>query len=131
MLTQLTDREASRRYLRALRREQLLARVQRDEERVERLLLAQTIAVDAAPGTDYYSASAAPMDYMLSLLDQPELRDRVSAISIDLGGMKPQDRALLGQVLVRAARPAVCGRHSRPSSSPPSRALAGRPATCT
>jgi hypothetical protein len=84
MLTQLTDRETIRRYLRALRREQLLARVQRDEERIERLLPAHTIAVDAAPDADYYSASAAPLGYMLSLLDEPHLRDRVSAISIDL-----------------------------------------------
>jgi hypothetical protein len=43
MLTQLTDREAIRRYLRALRREQLLARVERDEHRVERLPRADAI----------------------------------------------------------------------------------------
>lgn len=106
MLTQLTDREAIRRYLRALRREQLLARVQRDEQRVERLLLAQTIAVDAAPGVDHDSAHAAPLDYMLSLLDQPQLRDRVSAISIDLPSLDPDDRGRLTQILLRAD--AIC-----------------------
>jgi hypothetical protein len=98
MLTQLTDREAIRRYLRALRREQLLARVERDEDRVERLLLAQTIAVDAAPTVDYYSAQAAPLDYMLSLLDRPELRERVSAISIDVSRLDGEDRELLTRI---------------------------------
>lgn len=114
MLTQLTDRETIRRYLRALRREQLLARVQRDEERVERLLLAHTIAVDAAPDADYYSASAAPLGYMLSLLDEPHLRDRVSAISIGLPSLEPEDRGLLMQILLRAD--AICRlRASQPS----------------
>jgi hypothetical protein len=103
MLSELTDCEAIRRYLRALRREQLLARVQRDEDRVERLLLAQTIAVDAA---DCYSADAAPLDYMLSLLDRPELRDRVSSISIDLSRLDDEDRNLLERVLTRAD--AIC-----------------------
>jgi hypothetical protein len=102
MLTRLTDRDAVRRYLRALRREQLLARVARDEDRVERLLLAQTIAVDAAPAVDYYSAHAAPLDYMLSLLDRPELRERVSAISIDVSRLDGEDRELLTRVLMRA-----------------------------
>jgi hypothetical protein len=102
MLTQLTDRETIRRYLRALRREQLLARVQRDEERVERLLVAQTVAVDAAPQTDHYSAHRTPLNYMLSLLDQPRLRNRVSAISIDLAVLNPDDRRLLKQILLRA-----------------------------
>jgi hypothetical protein len=102
MLTQLTDRDTIRRYLRALRREQLLARVGRDEDRVERLLMVQTIAVDAAPAVDYYSAHAAPLDYMLSLLDRPELRDRVSAISIDVARLHDEDRELLDRLLTRA-----------------------------
>jgi hypothetical protein len=102
MLTQLTDRDTIRRYLRALRREQLLARVERDEDRVERLLLVQTIAVDAAPAVDHYSAHAAPLDYMLSLLDRPDLRDRVSAISIDIARLDDEDRELLAEVLTRA-----------------------------
>lgn len=95
MLTQLTDREAIRRYLRALRREQLLARVQRDEGRVERLLSVQTVAVDAPPP-----------ESMLSLLDEPRSRERVSAITIDLARLEPGDRALLEQVLWRAD--AIC-----------------------
>lgn len=106
MLMRLTDREAIRRYLRALRREQLLARVRGGEERIVRLLLAQTIAVDAAPQVDHYSAHAAPLDYLLSLLDQPQLRDRVSAVAIDLSLLGEDDRKLLTQVLTRAD--AIC-----------------------
>jgi hypothetical protein len=64
--------------------------------------VAQTIAVDAAPGADYYSAHAAPLDYLLSLLDRPALRDRVSAISIDLSQLDADDRELLTHILLRA-----------------------------
>lgn len=101
--------------------------MQRDEARIERLLLVQTIAVDAAPGVDNYSAYAAPLDYMLYLLDQPKLRDRVSAISIDLPSPDRKDRGLLTQILLAPTRSAACERPNRPSSSEPS----GSPARCT
>jgi hypothetical protein len=100
MLIELTDRDAIRSYLRAVRREQLRARVLGDEDRVGHLLAAQAIAVDAGP-EDHYSAVAAPLDYMLSLLDRPQLRDRVSRVAIDLAVLDERGRELLTGVLAR------------------------------
>jgi hypothetical protein len=45
-------------------------------------------------------------EHMLSLLDQPQLRDRVSAISIDLSSLDPEDRGRLTQILLGAD--AIC-----------------------
>ena len=100
MLIELTERDAIRSYLRAVRREQLRAQVLGDEDRVQHLLAAQTIAVDAGP-EDHYSAVAAPLDYMLSLLDRPQLRDRVSRVAIDLAALDEHGRELLTGVLAR------------------------------
>jgi hypothetical protein len=111
MLTQLTDRDVIRRYLRALRREQLLARVRRDEDRVQRLLGAQAVAVEGAPLVD-----------MGSLLERPDLRDRVSAIVVDEARLDGADRELLDRVLRRAD--AVC-RLRRQQAAELDRALSG------
>lgn len=101
MLFELTEREAIRSYLRALRREQLRTRVLGREEQVVRLLAAQVIALDAGP-EDHYQAVAAPLDYMLSLLDRPRLRDRVSRVEVDLDALDDDARALLESLLARA-----------------------------
>ena len=81
MLIELTERDAIRSYLRAVRREQLRARV--------------------LGGEDHYSAVAAPLDYMLSLLDRPQLRNRVSRVAIDLAALDEHGRELLTGVLAR------------------------------